>query len=422
MEQPKSSSVPVPHCRGIVDSTTDRQKAQALLLLEKCTSKFEESDSDTRQDSANWGFYFLISDLSSVKLDVGQNQSALETAEKAVAKCRELHLSHPHKVRPRLAIAHALTSLSNCLAACGLADEGRRAAQEAAVIYATLPWCGFCPEGYRRQEFSSEALHTLSLRLAASGQLDEALVKAEQAVEEYRELVSLAVRHAPSLANGLRNLASRFWDVGRFDESIAALKEAIGFLRGVADQQLYHFPTLGDALEQLAEYLSIQGDVEGSSTATSECALIRERLARSPVSTERKTEAESDSECWDAEDASRKVIISQGGTLAVAVATHSEQELQRGGVAPSHAKEVSRSPLEAQLAGLSSLPEPETSLAAQPGVPAKEPFGTGKAANGDTRFKVKIELKNPPLDLVWWILLGISSLAWAGLVLVLARK
>ncbi|KAJ7249338.1 hypothetical protein C8J57DRAFT_1139377, partial [Mycena rebaudengoi] len=222
--------------------------------------------------------YFLFSDLSATQLDVGQTQNALETAERAVIKCRELQLSHRHTVQPRIAVAYALTTLSNCLAAVGRTDEGLRAAQEAAAIYAGPLWRGFYPWGYRPQEFASKAYHTLSLRLAASGHPDEALINAEKAVEEYRELVFFAVRHTPSLASGLRNLASRLWDVDHRDDSIATLKEAISLFQGVVDQLPHHLPALADALEQLAEYLSAQGDVEGSSTVASECALIRERL------------------------------------------------------------------------------------------------------------------------------------------------
>ncbi|KAJ7243724.1 hypothetical protein C8J57DRAFT_947397, partial [Mycena rebaudengoi] len=210
--------------------------------------------------------------------DLGLNQKALGTAYQAVGQCRQIRSSHPHEIQPRLAVAHALISLSNCLAACGRAEDGLVAAQEAAAIYAGLPWRSFCPDGYRPEEFVSKAFHTLSLRLAASGHPEEALINAEKAVEEYRELVSLAVRHTPSLAEGLRDLASRLWEVDRCDESIRALEEAISLLQVVANRLPHHFPALGDAFQQLAEYLSVQGDAEGSSSAASECALIREKL------------------------------------------------------------------------------------------------------------------------------------------------
>ncbi|KAJ7233956.1 hypothetical protein C8J57DRAFT_953338, partial [Mycena rebaudengoi] len=217
-------------------------------------------------------------DLSSTRLDVGQTQIALETAEKAVIKCRELQLSHPHTVRPWIAVAYALTTLSNCLAAVGRTDEGLGAAQEAAAIHAKLwLWRGFYPEAYWAQELTSRTFHALSLRLATSGQPDEALINAQKAVEEYRELVSLAISHSPSLADGLRNLASRLWDVNRRDKSTRVLGEAISILREVANQLPHHIPTLADALEQLAEYLSAQGDVAGASAAASECTVIRER-------------------------------------------------------------------------------------------------------------------------------------------------
>jgi tetratricopeptide (TPR) repeat protein len=282
---------PNPHwLLTVVESSILRQTGrvdQALLLLENSTSSIAKSASDTTP-SDTWFIYFLFSDLSSTQLDVGQTQNALETAKRAVVKCRELHFSYPHKLRPRLAVAYALTTLSNCLAAVGRSDAGLAEAREAVTIYAGLPWRQFCPVGYRPEEFSSKAFHTLSLRLAASGHPDEALINAEKAVEEYRELVSLAIRYTPSLADGLRNLALRLWDVDRCDESIRALKEAISILQGVADQlpMAHHLPALADALELLAEHLPMQGDAAGASAAVFECFDIRGRLAHSAVSAE----------------------------------------------------------------------------------------------------------------------------------------
>ncbi|KAJ7282561.1 hypothetical protein C8J57DRAFT_1554623 [Mycena rebaudengoi] len=269
----------------VVESSTLRQTGrvdQTLLLLENSTSSIAKDASAITTQGPHWCLYFLFSDLSSTQLNAGQTQNALETAEKAVIKCRELHLYHPHKLRPWIAVAYALTTLSNCLAAVGRTDEGLRAAQEAAAIYARPPWRGFFPWAYRPQDFASKAYHTLSLRLATSGQAEEALLYAEKAVGEYRDLVSLAFRPTPSLASSLRNLASRLWDVGRQEDSITALDEAVGILRQLVTNQSYLLSSLGDALEQLAMYLSEKGDAEGSSVAASECADIRARLGPSP--------------------------------------------------------------------------------------------------------------------------------------------
>ncbi|KAJ7226295.1 hypothetical protein C8J57DRAFT_1585851 [Mycena rebaudengoi] len=400
----------------VVESFFLRQtgrKRQAVVLLKRRTSHLKsEEDVDTLIECV---YYFLLSDLSSTQLEVGKTQAAFETAESTVIKCRELRTSHPHELQPQLAVAHALIAQSNCFAALGRAEEGLAAAQEAAAIYAGPPWRGFCPAYYRPQEFSSTAFHTLSLRLATLGHRDEALVNAEKAVEEYRELVSLAIGHTPPLAVGLRNLASRLWDVGRFDESIIALKEATSLLRGVADQLPHHFPTLADALEQLAEYLSVRGDAEGSSTTASECALIRERL----VSKEGETEAESDSEFWDAEQGSGpsgEEVVSEGAALAVTAQTESDHGCR---ISPSQAEEIQLSPPESAGAS-ASMVEPETSPAAQQGVAPKEQAEVPAAEKIDVgkRFKIKIELESSPLDVVW-ILLALLGLGWA---LALLRK
>ncbi|KAJ7226292.1 hypothetical protein C8J57DRAFT_1731055 [Mycena rebaudengoi] len=403
----------------VVESFFLRQtgrKEQTLALLERHTSHLK-SASDVAQF---WVIDFLLSDLSSTQLEVGQTESAFETAERAIIRCRDLHISHPHRLRPRLAVAHALIAQSNCFAALGRAEEGLAAAQEAATIYAGPPWRGFCPWEYRPQELSSKAFHALSLRLATLGHRDEALVNAEKAVEEYRELASLAICHTPSLADGLRNLASRYWDVGRFDESITALKEVTSLLRGVADQLPHHFPTLADALEQLAEYLSVRGDAEGSSAAASECALIRERL----VSKEGEAEAESDSEFWDAEEGSGEEVVSQGAALTITAQPEIGKGHQGGRISPSKAEEIQLSLPESVGASASTV-EPETSPAVQQGVAPKEQAevpAAEKKVDVGKRFKVKIELESSPIDVVWWILLALLGLAWAGLALTLARK
>ncbi|KAJ7226278.1 hypothetical protein C8J57DRAFT_1481734 [Mycena rebaudengoi] len=395
------------------------RKEQALALLERSTSHLK-SASDVPQ--FDWISYFLLSDLSATQLEVGQTQSALETAVNAVSECREFRKSRPHQLKPRLAVAHALIALSNCFATLGRAEEGLAAAQEAAAIYAGPPWRGFCPDHYRPQEFSSTAFHTLSLRLATLGHRDEALVNAEKAVEEYRELASLAICHTPSLADGLRNLASRYWDVGRFDESITVVKEAISLLQGAADQLPHHFPTLGDALEQLAEYLSAQGDAEGSSAAASECALIRERL----VSKEGEDEAESDSEFWDAEEGSGpscEEVVSQGAALVFAAQTEIDHGYHRSRISQCEAEEIQ--PYPPEPAGASaSTPELKTFGAAQQEVAPKKQAEVPAIEKADvgTRFEMKIELKSSPLDVVWWILLAVLCLACAGLALALARK
>ncbi|KAJ7282562.1 hypothetical protein C8J57DRAFT_1295711 [Mycena rebaudengoi] len=370
---------------------------QTLLLLENSTSSIAKGASDTI-------IYFLFSDLSSTQLDIGQIPNALETAEKALIKCRELHLYHPHKLQPWIAVAYALTTLSNCLAAVGRTDEGLRAAQEAAAIYARLPWRGFCPWGYRPQDFASKAYHTLSLHLAASGQAEEALLNAEKAVGEYRDLVSLAFLPTLSLASSLRNLASRLWDVGRQEHS------AVGILRQLVTNQSYLLSALCDSLEQLAMYLSEKGDAVGSSVAASECAIIRERIGHSPVLTEGEADAESDSELCNAEEesgSSLKEFGFHGAPLAIEEQTETRQVFSQNGILPMKAEEIPPFPLDV------SIPESETSPAAQQGVTTSllaEALATEKSKEITDSVGAQLEVKNLPFNLVWWILVAIFSL------------
>ncbi|KAJ7233969.1 hypothetical protein C8J57DRAFT_1729317 [Mycena rebaudengoi] len=403
----KRLNSPKPHwLLTVVESSILRQTGrvdQALLLLKNSTSRIANT---------HWA-----------------GPKCPRNRKKAVAKCRELHLSHPHKLHwPRIAVAYALTTLSNCLAVYGRADEGLAAAQEAAAIYAGPQWRQYCPLGYRPQYLTSKAHYTLSLRLAASGHLDKALINAEKAVEDYRELVSLEIRHTPSLANGLRNFASRLWDVNCRDESTRVLEEASSILREVADQLPHHIPTLADALEQLAEYLSTQGDVAGASSAASECADIRERLAHSRVSAEREAEAESDSEFWDAEegsDSSCEEIVSQGAFTAQAEGAQEFQQIENS---PFQTEEIVCSPPEAQVADTSfCFPESGTSPTTQQGVAgAQQTEVSGPEEARELTLKdisskrvevnlIEIELKSGPVHIAWWILLGMMGLfcAWS---------
>ncbi|KAJ6499877.1 hypothetical protein DFH09DRAFT_844817, partial [Mycena vulgaris] len=175
-------------------------------------------------------------------------------------------------------LVHSLTTLSNCLAGVGRNDEALLAAQEATSTYslcAPRMWGSLYT--YRREELGGNVFHALSLRLVASGQLETALLNAERATELYRESVSLAPRHLPTLASSLQNLASILWNIGRRDQSISACDEAVSIVRKVADNETYFLGTLGEALDQLAGYLAEKGDNEGAAAAMYESAEVRRR-------------------------------------------------------------------------------------------------------------------------------------------------
>ncbi|KAJ7162223.1 hypothetical protein C8R46DRAFT_1222364 [Mycena filopes] len=134
----------------------------------------------------------------------------------------------------------------------------------------------------RTPEVGANAFHSLSLRLATSGEEHEALVNAEKAVQLYRELVAQAPGHLPSLASGLRNLSSLLYDAGRGEESIVFCDEAVGIMRNVADSEQYLIPELIKALEQLVGYLEQLGFTYRAAAVTAECADIRRKFACLP--------------------------------------------------------------------------------------------------------------------------------------------
>ncbi|KAJ7141149.1 hypothetical protein C8R44DRAFT_241542 [Mycena epipterygia] len=175
--------------------------------------------------------YGLLIELADIHLDLGNSRQALRDAERVVALYRAspIELISSQAEHVKYALARALNSLSNCLAAVGRNEEGLLAVQEAAALILPLnrtplpiAWSTVL---LRPQELAAITLCTLSLRLAALGNTQEALLNVQEAVNLCRELVLLAVRHKPFLASTLKNLSTQLWNVGRRDEAIAALKE-----------------------------------------------------------------------------------------------------------------------------------------------------------------------------------------------------
>ncbi|KAJ7855390.1 hypothetical protein B0H13DRAFT_2577882 [Mycena leptocephala] len=103
-----------------------------------------------------------------------------------------------------------------------------------------------------------------------AGELKEAIANAEKATELYRELVTLAPQHLPTLASSLLNLASILWNVSCREEAIAACEEAVSIMQKVVEMETYFLPALADALDQLAGYLMEKGDIISASAATTE--------------------------------------------------------------------------------------------------------------------------------------------------------
>ncbi|KAJ7782531.1 hypothetical protein DFH07DRAFT_790986 [Mycena maculata] len=203
--------------------------------------------------------------------------------------------------RQKCALVHSLTTLSTCLAAVGRDEDALVVSEEAAMIYGlsvSNMWLDTFI--FRTQELGANAFHSLSLRLAGFGCLDEALEHAEQAIDLYRELVSLIPRHFPTLAFSLQNLASILWKVGRHKESLLACEEATEILRTVANTETYFLPALVGASDQLAAYLSEKGNGARASAVTIESTEIRRMIACQP--SQRNFFSEMEKETWQEDE------------------------------------------------------------------------------------------------------------------------
>ncbi|KAK6996998.1 Tetratricopeptide repeat family [Favolaschia claudopus] len=227
--------------------------------------------------------YFLLVEQAAVSGFIEVPQTALAYAEQAVTACQEVDINLPVEHICCIQI-HSFTTLSNCLAAVGRNDEALDVAQKAMSLYtpnAKEIWTEL-EFTIRRQELGGNAFFALSRRLVTSGDKEQALPNCEKAIKLYRELVSQAPRHLPTLASSLQHIASILWDLGRQREAMAASKEAIQILRKVADSETYFLPIVADALYQLANFLVETGDRNGAGAATEEAAEARTKFAALP--------------------------------------------------------------------------------------------------------------------------------------------
>ncbi|KAJ6463301.1 hypothetical protein DFH09DRAFT_1227305 [Mycena vulgaris] len=250
---------------------------EAIQLLRNVVSEvglfWTEDDMDIRCYTQ-----ILLADLAEIRRRTGQFRNALVDAERAVAAGRkDVAMKHADMSSVEQALVHALSTLSNCLAAVGRNNEALAVSEEAKSRYKLNASCMWGDHVYalRRGELGANAFGALSLRLATSGQLEAALLNAEKAIELYRESVSLTPRLLPTLASSLQNLASILWNVGRRDESVS-------IMRKVADNETYFLGALGEALDQLARYLAEKGDTERATVVTSESGEVRNKVALLP--------------------------------------------------------------------------------------------------------------------------------------------
>ncbi|KAJ6574274.1 hypothetical protein B0H19DRAFT_1341368 [Mycena capillaripes] len=273
----------------ILHRTGQDNLAFRFLQTETAVKRLEE-------EGVNWDdigdFHFLLVDCAAVwRCHIGEARKTRQEAERALVACRQ-HVdrcadSHAiDKSNANQALTWSLISFSHSLEAVQMEHEALVAAKEAVSIYTLNVQNFYLHHNFaciiRPQELGANAFHSLSLCLATSGQLEEALSNAEKATELYRELTTLVPRHLPNLASSLQNLASLFWNSDRRDESVVACTEAVGILRRVSHNEDYFLPNLAQGLERLGRYLSEKGDAGGATAAIGECAGVSRKIRPLP--------------------------------------------------------------------------------------------------------------------------------------------
>ncbi|KAJ6493833.1 hypothetical protein DFH09DRAFT_1290726 [Mycena vulgaris] len=348
----------------------------------------------------------LLADLADAWKLTGQLWKAVESAEQVVAACRE-DMEGVDMEGQKYALVHSLTTLSNCLTAVGRNKEALVAAQEASMIYTRdVPrlWGDYL-YAPRREELGANAFHSLSLRLVTSGELEGALLNAEKAADLYRELVSLTPRHFPTLVNSLQNMASILWNIGRRDEGISASDEAVSIMRKVAEKETYLLGALREALDQLAQYLAETGEAERAAAATSESTEIRREIQLLPHQTDSlfldidmRSEDEDHTETWET---SAKPEYHDGATdieVGVGADPASLQTSSPINSMPEHDPNRILSPAEHEHCA---------NAATEIVNPVKNRFAELLST------PIEVKLRSTPMDLLWWLLVWMSGVAFA---------
>ncbi|KAK6997001.1 Tetratricopeptide repeat family, partial [Favolaschia claudopus] len=270
-----------------------RHREALQLMRGAVTSHMKEyRPGDAHLGISRCSLCFLFTQLAVVWGHLGNSRKALENAERAVTAWEEINREHPDEEDIEdpdeedlvCVEIHLLSTLSNCQAAAGKTREALESAQRAVSLYSrneAKTWRDSLLI-LRKQEVGGSAFFSLSLRLATSGDHQQALSNGEKAIALSRELVALAPRHLPTLASNLQHLASIKWDLGRREEAIVACDEAIQILRNVAKSETCLLPTFADALDQHCALLVEQGDASGAAAVTAEAVEARKKFASLP--------------------------------------------------------------------------------------------------------------------------------------------
>ncbi|KAJ7354528.1 hypothetical protein DFH08DRAFT_855153 [Mycena albidolilacea] len=367
---------------------------------------------------------------------IGHHERALEFAERAVTACQR-NEDNEQEDQKKCVLIHSLTTLSNCLAAVQRNDKALAVAKEAVLLYTE----NVESDTIRTQELGGNAFHALSLHFTTFGRAKEALLNAKKATRLYRELVGLAPRHFPTLAISLQNLASILWDIGHSDKAITACEEAVGIMRKVVNLEVYFLPSLAKALNQLARYFAENCNVDAAASTIAEYTDVQRKFTSLPLEPEFlfeevEMEIESDNEDsmgsedgWEtaseAEDEyhdapetppSSEVVLAEAVclTMSAVLLAPSAQTLDGGAqlnlcgimgpetaILSAAVKPILQESGEIMMASIES-----TALTGSHNESNKSPFTNILAK------PLEIKLSSTPMDILWWILLGILFIVW----------
>jgi tetratricopeptide (TPR) repeat protein len=388
---------------------TGRTK-EALKFLKRAVSNADRGYWTENPELYSFYSRNLLAELTAIREHMGHLGRALGDAERGVAICRRAADGKPAEHRKH-GLVYYLSIFSSCLASVGREEEALVAIQEATSIYiqdAPRMWGNFA-HTVRRQELGARCLHSLSLRLATQGWLDEALDNAKKANKLYRELVLLAPVHMPSLASSLRNLAQILRKLDLHDESIAACEEAASILRKVAKTETYFLVALVQAIDELTGYLSEKGDTERASRVISESIEVRAKIAALPPEPdfifeeiEIKSEEEEDT------------VFRRGEEKEWETATESDQEYydltEEGGIPvpfPSMALAAFTEPQSKEIEFPAARETPIMDNIAQAAMSVKNCHGFADL--------LTTEVKVRPVDILWSLLLVVLGIAISSL-------
>ncbi|KAJ7646583.1 hypothetical protein FB45DRAFT_178121 [Roridomyces roridus] len=247
------------------------RKASTLL-----TTAMANAEKDPKLEGRlDLWFPTAFAELAAIRNHLGQSQKTFQQVEQVIVVGRQRDFEHATE-RTRYTLIRYLLILADCLARFGRNEDALAAVEEATSFYIenkTDMWRYFFYMPRTLQELGAECFYSLSLRLEATGKLEAALERAEEATKFYREIASLAPVESPSLARSLRHQASILQQLDRRHEGLTACEEAADILRNASKNETPLLSDLEEVLKDLLEYKT-----ERAAAVRTELAEVRSRV------------------------------------------------------------------------------------------------------------------------------------------------